>query len=181
MSRAIPSSTTAELRTRPNGRNSVFAVRRRSEPPVVSIVPGRHEGSSDIDRDRNQGIGRRSRDREHDEFFSSRRERGFSLSHLMHASALRAVRSSAAPRTAPACRRFSMSGLPASSCSASTRADDGPRRHAAIMAVTASAGRRTPPRRCRPGDYAPSLRDPRLRPAFDKVTIADALHPPPGS
>ena len=59
----------------------------------------------------------------------------------------------------PACRRFSMSGLPASSCTprpAPMTARAGtprscPQRH--------PRARQTPPRRCRRGDCAPSLRD----------------------
>ena len=80
----------------------------------------------------------------------------------------------------PALRCFSISGLPASSRTASTRADDGPRRHATIMAATTSAGPANsastlPSRRLR---TQPSRsRAPRL--VVDKGAVADALHQAP--
>ena len=80
----------------------------------------------------------------------------------------------------PARRSFNASGWPSSSCIASTRAIDGPRRHAAIIAATTSAG---------PANNASTLPSRQLRThpsrlracglVRDKGAIADALHPAP--
>ena len=72
-----------------------------------------------------------------------------------------------------------MSGVAASSRKLSTRADDGPRRHAAIMAVTACL------RACEHRFDAavaaithPAFETVRPRRLFDEVSVADTLHPP---
>src|SRR5206468_1668486 len=145
----------ASLRGRPVGFRDDDDVRCRSEPGflLARAGPPREVIGQHIDRDRGQA--------HHDPDPEDRGMMDSSPIARLHSvtswgfSALpgRQIVGSTENRS-PASRSFSMSGLAASSRSASTRADDGPRRQAAIMVATAPAG---------PANTASTLPSRRLR------------------